>query len=142
LNIKSKPIIFLFCINIAFAQQKYLSPDDIKAEWQNYTSFQRQELVNFANFLFDEQFYERALLIYFQFLYKYPSDELEMAAYFKIGKCYELMGNWDLAENYYNRIIKESPPGSIASNAAKYQLSYVALQIGNYETIIEKTSQI
>ncbi len=118
-----------------------MSQDDIKAEWQNYTSFQRQELVNFANFLFDEQFYERALLIYFQFLYKYPSDELEMAAYFKIGKCYELMGNWDLAENYYNRIIKESPSGSIASNAAKYQLSYVALQIGNYETIIEKTSQ-
>ena len=118
-----------------------MSPDNIKAEWQNYTSFQRQELVNFANFLFDEQFYERALLIYFQFLYKYPSDELEMAAYFKIGKCYELMGNWDLAENYYNRIIKESPSGSIASNAAKYQLSYVALQIGNYETIIEKTSQ-
>ena len=141
MNIKLKPIIFLFCINIAFAQQKYLSPDDIKAEWQNYTSFQRQELVNFANFLFDEQFYERALLIYFQFLYKYPSDELEMAAYFKIGKCYELMGNWDLAENYYNRIIKESPSGSIALNAAKYQLSYVALQIGNYETIIEKTSQ-
>ncbi|MEC7799579.1 MAG: hypothetical protein VX517_05950, partial [Candidatus Neomarinimicrobiota bacterium] len=62
MNIKSKPIIFLFCINIAFSQQKYLSPDDIKAEWQNYTSFQRQELVNFANFLFDEQFYERALL--------------------------------------------------------------------------------
>ena len=60
-----------------------------------------------------------------------------MAAYFKIGKCYELMGNWDLAENYYNRIIKESPSGSIASNAAKYQLSYVALQTENYEKIID-----
>ena len=74
-----------------------MSPDDIKAEWQNYTSFQRQELVNFANFLFDEQFYERALLVFFQFLYKYPGDELEIAAYFNIAKCYEIMGIWDLA---------------------------------------------
>ena len=93
------------------SQQKYLSPEDVKSEWQDYTSFQRQELVNFATFLYDEEFYERALLVYFQFLYKYPGDELEMAAYFKIGKCYEMMENWDLAENYYNRIIAKAPEG-------------------------------
>ena len=141
MKIKKIPIIYLFCINIIFTQEKYLSPDDVKVEWQNYTSFQRQELVNFATFLFDEQFYERALLVFFQFLHKYPGDELEIAAYFNIAKCFEMMGNWDLAEKYYNRIIKEKRLGSVDSNAAKYQLSYVALQIGNYETIIEKTSQ-
>ena len=57
MKIKKIPIIYLFCINIIFTQEKYLSPDDVKVEWQNYTSFQRQELVNFATFLFDEQFY-------------------------------------------------------------------------------------
>ena len=87
LKIKKIPIIYLFCINIIFTQEKYLSPDDVKVEWKNYTSFQRQELVNFATFLFDEQFYERALLVFFQFLYKYPGDELEIAAYFNIAKC-------------------------------------------------------
>ena len=68
MKIKKIPIIYLFCINIIFTQEKYLSPDDVKVEWQNYTSFQRQELVNFATFLFDEQFYERALLVFFQFI--------------------------------------------------------------------------
>ena len=139
MKIKKIPIIYLFCINIIFTQEKYLSPDDVKVEWQNYTSFQRQELVNFATFLFDEQFYERALLVFFQFLYKYPGDELEIAAYFNIAKCYEMMDNWDLAENYYNRIIKETPIGSVDSNAAKYQLLYIAFETENYDKIIEST---
>ena len=139
MKIKKIPIVYLFCINIIFTQEKYLSPDDVKVEWQNYTSFQRQELVNFATFLFDEQFYERALLVFFQFLYKYPGDELEIAAYFNIAKCYEMMGNWDLAENYYNRIIKETRLGSVDSNAAKYQLLYIALETENYDKIIEST---
>ena len=133
-------IIFLFLASVS-SQQQYLSPDDVKVEWQNYTSFQHQELVNFATFLYDEEFYERALLIYFQFLYKYPEDELEMAAYFKIGKCYEMMENWDLAENYYNRIIERAPQGSMASNAASYQLHYISLETEQYNKVIEKTSE-
>ena len=95
------------------AQEQYISPEDVKVEWKNHTSFQRQELVNFATFLYNEGFYERALLSYFQYLYRYPKDKLEMAAYFQIGKCYENMRNWDLAKNYYNRIIDASPSGSV-----------------------------
>ena len=65
---KLKLIIVLLSLGFLSAQQRYLSPDDVKVEWQNYTSFQRQELVNFATFLYDEEFYDRALLVYFQFL--------------------------------------------------------------------------
>ena len=110
-------IIFFPFIN---AQEKYLSPDDVKAEWQNYTKFQREELVNFATFLYNEGFYERALLSYFQYLYKYPNDELEIATYFQIGKCYESMENWDLAKNYYNRILDEPSSNKVERKAAKY----------------------
>ena len=78
-----------------FGQQQYLDVEDIKEEWKDFTSFQRQELVNYTNFLYNEGFYERALLGYFQFLYKYPKDKLEIATYFQIAKCYENMENWD-----------------------------------------------
>ena len=138
---KLKIIIIFLLLDSMSSQQKYLSPEDVKSEWQDYTSFQRQELVNFATFLYDEEFYERALLVYFQFLYKYPGDELEMAAYFKIGKCYEMMENWDLAENYYNRIIEKAPEGSVESNAASYQLHYISLETEEYNKVIEKTSE-
>ena len=138
---KLKIIIIFLLLDSISSQQKYLSPEDVKSEWQDYTSFQRQELVNFATFLYDEEFYERALLVYFQFLYKYPGDELEMAAYFKIGKCYEMMENWDLAGNYYDRIIEKAPEGSVESKAASYQLNYISLETEEYNKVIEKTSE-
>ncbi|MDP6340092.1 MAG: hypothetical protein QF842_07235 [Candidatus Marinimicrobia bacterium] len=132
------PILFLV-LSISWAQEQYISPEDIKSEWRNYTSFQKQELVNFATFLYNEGFYERALLSYFQFLYKHPKDELELAAYFQIGKCYESLENWDLARNYYLRILDEGPPQSVAASAARYQLYYISLMNEDYRAIIDST---
>ena len=126
-------------LNSLFAQQKYLDVKDIKEEWKDFTSFQRQELVAYTTFLYSEGFYERALLGYFQYLYKYPKDDLEIAAYYQIAKCYEKLDNWDLAKNYYNRIIEESLPSSSNSNAAKYQIHYIDLINQNYDEIIEST---
>ena len=77
-----------------FGQQQYLDVEDIKEEWKDFTSFQRQELVNYTNFLYNEGFYERALLGCFQFLYKYPKDKLEIATYFQIAKSYENKSDW------------------------------------------------
>ena len=131
-------LLYIVCC-LCNAQERYLSPEDVKAEWQNHTSFQRQELVNFATFLYDEGFYERALLSYFQYLYRYPKDDLELATYFQIAKCYENMENWDLATNYYNRIIDNSPKVSVPNSAARYQLHYIALANKKYTAVIDST---
>ena len=86
-------------------------------------------------------FYERALLGYFQYLYKYPQDELEPAAYYQIGKCYEKMENWDLAKNYYNRLINSSDVKSSDSNAAKYQILYINFKNRMFDEILLQTDQ-
>tara|TARA_Y100000994_G_C15642733_1_gene421984 strand:- start:16 stop:1101 length:1086 start_codon:yes stop_codon:yes gene_type:complete len=132
-------LVLYLTLNTIFAQQKYLDVQDIKEEWKNFTSFQRQELVAYNTFLYSEGFYERALLGYFQYLYKYPKDDLEIAAYYQIAKCYEKLENWDLAKNYYDRIIDESSPGGLNSNAAKYQIHHIDLINENYNNIIENT---
>jgi len=139
--VKKKLIICIFFLSLFSinAQQQYLSTDDIKEEWNDYTSFQRVELINHSNFLFNEGRYERALLGYFQFLYKYPDDHLQLPAYYKIAKCYEKLKSWDLAKNYYNKIIDLSPNESIGVNSSKYQLLYILLLNNNYDKIIEKT---
>ena len=36
-----------------FSQQQYLDVEDIKEEWKDFTSFQRQELVSYTNFLYN-----------------------------------------------------------------------------------------
>ena len=63
-------VLFLALNSSLSAQQKYLDVQDIKEEWKDFTSFQRQELVAYNTFLYSEGFYERALLGYFQYLYK------------------------------------------------------------------------
>ena len=122
-------ILALVLLQGLFSQQQYLDVEDIKEEWKDFTSFQRQELVSYTNFLYNEGFYERALLGYFQFLYKYPKDELEIATYFQIAKSYENMENWDLARNYYNRIIEKSELDGANSNAANIKFSLLIYQI-------------
>ena len=124
-----------------FSQQQYLDVDDIKEEWKDFTSFQRQELISYSTFLFNEGFYERALLGYFQYLYKYPKDELENATYYQIGKCYEKLENWDLAINYYNRILNSSDPKSTDSKAAKNQILYIELKNGLFDEVLLKTDK-
>ena len=135
--LRFKISLLILCFTCINAQEKYLSPNDVKVEWQTFTNFQKQELVNFATFLYNEGFYERALLSYFQYLYKYPDDELQVATYFQIGKCYENMENWDLAKNYYNRILDESPADEVSIKAAKYQLYYIDLINKNYVSLID-----
>ena len=133
--------IVIFLPSYLFSQQQYLDVDDIKKEWKDFTSFQRQELINYTMFLYNEGFYERALLGYFQYLYKYPQDELESAAYYQIGKCYEKMENWDLAKNYYNRLINSSDVKSSDSNAAKYQILYINFKNRMFDEILLQTDQ-
>ena len=47
-------ILLIFSVQI-FSQQKYLSKEDIKNEWSEYTSFQKSELINHSNLLFKPQ---------------------------------------------------------------------------------------
>ncbi|MEE8437434.1 MAG: hypothetical protein V3S22_03750 [Candidatus Neomarinimicrobiota bacterium] len=121
-------------------QQPYLSVDQIQEEWQDYTDFQKQELVSFSNFLMDEGFYERALLGYFRFLYKFPHDSLKYSAYFQIAKAYELMGKLELSLKYYQRIVDEAPPSTLAAKASDRQIIYLLYIRGDLTEVFERTA--
>lgn len=139
MKIRKLAFVFILLTGLLVSQESYQSVDQVKEEWEDYTTFQKQELVAFSNFLMSEGFYERALLGFFQFLYKYPQDSLEFAAYYQIAKSYEYMGNDDLAMNYYQRIIDEAPPESNAAEAADFQITYLTLKGGDYTGVLERT---
>ena len=137
---KSIFILLIFLVQI-FSQQKYLSKDDIKKEWSEYTSFQKSELINHSNLLFDNGKYEDALLNYFQFVYLYPNDQLINAAYFKIAKCYEMLKSWDLSINYYQKIISSSDSSSVHYLSSNYQRLYSLFKIGQFQDIINSPNE-
>ena len=135
-----KLILYLFFVlSMSFSQQSYLSADQIELEWEGYTKFQRDEMVSFCDFLFNEGYYERCLISSFQFLYRLPDDPVKPALLHLIARSYEEMGNYSLARRYYNRVMDIESPNSIAYKSAKYREIYCYLLEGDIASVKLKT---
>ena len=131
--------IIVFQVCYLFGQENYRSVDDIKNEWSDHTNYQRDEMLSFIDFLFNEEYYERCLISSFQFLYKLPDDPQKPAILYLIARSYEEMGNYTLARRYYKRVMKIEPKTSIAYKASKYRETYSYLMEGNNESVLIKT---
>jgi hypothetical protein len=82
--------IFVYLIvSLVLSQQPYRSVEQVQEEWTDFTSYQREEMVSFCDFLFREGHFERCLLTSFQLLYKFPTDPLKPAVLYYIARCYE-----------------------------------------------------
>ena len=135
-----KLILYLFFVfSMSFSQQSYRSADQIELEWEGYTKFQRDEMVSFCDFLFNEGYYERCLISSFQFLYRFPDDPVKPALLHLIARSYEEMGNYSLARRYYNRVMDIESPNSIAYKSAKYREIYCYLMEGDIALVKLKT---
>ena len=83
-------------------------------------SHQKKKL-SFCDFLFKQGYYERCLQNAFQVLYKFPNDNIVSVLNYYIGRCYEEMENYELADAYYQKVIeKESSGGQIYKAAFCY----------------------
>lgn len=121
------------------AQQSYRSVDQVIEEWNDFTSTQRDEMISFCDFLFNEGFYERCLLSTFQVLYKFPEDPLTPVLFYYVARCYEEMENYKLAKRYYDKILLSDDKTSIAYNAAKYRKLYVHLDADEVDELMDLT---
>ena len=131
--------ILVFQICGLSGQENYRSVDDIKNEWDEHTNYQRDEMLSFIDFLFNEGHYERCLVSSFQFLYKLPEDPQETAILYLIARCYEGMENYTLARRYYNRVMKIEPETSVAYKASKYRETYSYLMEGDNKSVLINT---
>lgn len=133
----------LFCLiivaGLAAQNPPYRHTSDIREEWQDYSLFQKQELLSFCDFLSEEGFHDRALLAYFQFLYRYSGDPLEHTIYYRIANTYEASQNPGLARTYYERVLVEADSGSVEFRATGYRLLKLSLLEEDYEQVLEAT---
>ena len=134
---------YLLYMHIAFSviicQESYRSIEQIESEWGDYTKFQRDEMISFCDFLFNEGYYERCLISSFQFLYRLPDDPVKPALLYLIARSYEAMGNYSLSKKYYNRVIDIESKTSKAYKAANYRYLYCDLMEGNLEAVFSAT---
>ena len=135
-----KQIIIFFLLAQAFAQKDiYRNVDAIEKEWKGYTSYQKEEALSFCDFLFKEGHYERCLLNAFQVLYKFPNDDIVSVINYYIGRCYEEMNNYKLANIYYEKVIKKESKDNQKYKAAFYRNVYVKLMMDDVDEVLKVT---
>ncbi len=131
-------IVLLFSICITYSQN-YRSVDEIKDDWLEHTKFQKQELLSFCDFLIDGEHYERALLGLFQYLYKFPSDSLEVPILYHIARSYDLSGNPILANRYYDEVINLTDENNRVYRAAYYRKLLIKYYQEDHDAILQET---
>ena len=125
--------------SVIICQENYRSIEQIESEWGDYTKFQRDEMISFCDFLFNEGYYERCLISSFQFLYRLPDDPVKPALLYLIARSYEEMGNYSLSKRYYTRVMNIESKTSKAYQAANYRNLYCDLMEGNLDAVFSTT---
>ena len=135
-----KQIVIFFLLGQSFAQKDiYRNVEAIEKEWKGYTSYQKEEALSFCDFLFKQGYYERCLVNAFQALYKFPDDEIVSVLNYYIGRCYEEMMNYKLANIYYQKVINKEPKDSQNYKAAFYRNVYVKLMMDDVDDVLKIT---
>jgi len=93
--------------------------------------------LNFCDFLFDEGYYERAILACFRYVFLYPDDRIISLVYYRIGRSYEKSGIYNLAIEYYKKVQSEVGSGSSEYTSSLYRITYLHLQSGNYGEVLD-----
>ena len=135
-----KQIIIFFLLAQSFAQKEiYRNVEAIEKEWKGYTSYQKDEALSFCDFLFKQGHYDRCLINAFQALYKFSDDDIVSVLNYYIGRCYEEMMNYKLANIYYQKVIKKEPIDSQSYKAAFYRNVYVKLMMDDVDDVLKIT---
>ena len=128
-------IMLVVALSPLSAQTTYGTVADLEEQWKKYTSYQKEELSSFCDFLFEQGYYERCVVACFRYLFLYPDDPLTPNVYYKIARSYEEQGKYKLATNYYSKSQNEVQPNSSEFRATKYRLIYLNLMQGDYDTV-------
>ena len=127
-------LVFFFLPELG-GQTTYGTVADLEEQWRKYTSYQKDELTNFCDFLFDEGHFDRCIVASFRYLFLYPNDPLTPNVYYKIARSYEEQGNFPLATEYFEKVQNEVQPNSSEFRAARYRLIYLHLMQGEFDTV-------
>ena len=138
-NLFQKLLLSLLIFSNLFSQINYRSIDEIESEWAGYASYQKEEMLTFCDFLFKEKHYERFLISSFQLLLKLENDPIVPTIFYYIGRSYEELGSYSLAERYYNKVLKTTNVQSKEYKAANYRLLHTYYLSGKFDEVLIKS---
>jgi len=97
------------------------------------------QLFSRAEKKFEEKSYEEALVLFNEYLDRFPDRPMAGAALMKTGAIHMALGNNDRARNVYKRIIAEYPDSYFVPDA-RIEIMVTYYNQGEYETVIEQAA--
>ena len=141
-KLKNLKIVFLIILfNISYGQSLYKTVEDLEEKWENYTSYQKEELLSFMDFLFQEKKYDKCITAGFRYNFLYPEDSLIPEIYFFIARSYEELTDYNKALEFYKKSQNLSKINSSLFKSNQYRIAYIYLMLGNFNEV-NKISEI
>lgn len=122
-------VVFFLCLIIANV------PDIRAADADSEKQFE------FAESLFQQGDFFRAITEYKRFIFFYPEDELVEDAYFRIGESYFRVGRWDDTITSVDEFLNEFPESDLA-DAALFLKATAQRNLNRYDEALTSYSQI
>jgi ABC-type branched-subunit amino acid transport system substrate-binding protein/predicted negative regulator of RcsB-dependent stress response len=97
------------------------------------------QLFSRAEKMFEEKSYEEALVLFNEYLDRFPDRSMAGAALMKMGTIHMALGNNDRARNVYKRIITEYPDSFFVPDA-RIEIMITYYNQGEYETVIKQAA--
>jgi branched-chain amino acid transport system substrate-binding protein len=97
------------------------------------------QLFSEAEKMFQEKSYEKALVLFNEYLDRFPDRSMAGAALMKTGAIHMALGNNDSARNVYKRLIAEYPESYFVPDA-RIEIMVTYYNQGEYETVIEQAA--
>jgi tetratricopeptide (TPR) repeat protein len=98
-------VLVLFCL-------------ETPAQAQTHSGFSAEQILNFANHLFSQQEYFRAIGEYERFLFLYPNNPEAPTAALRIAQCYHQGKRWDEALEAVEGFLREYPQSPLVGQAS------------------------
>ena len=96
--------------------------------------FSQENILKFANYLYEDEDYIRAIHEYKRYLSIFSSKPPDCdQIYYKIALCYKSLNQEEYALRYFEKILKEFPESKLNSEAV-LQMGYTHFCLGNYDT--------
>ena len=110
-------------------------------KWEEYTTYQKEELLSFIDFLFQQEYYDKCITAGFRYNFLYPQDSLIPEIYFFIARSYEQLSEYKKALEFYKKSQNLVKSNSSLFKSNQYRITYIYLILGNFKEV-NKISEV
>ena len=112
---------------------------------ENIEYFSKEKIIEYADYLFDNDEYQMAINEYQRAYYISDSNREKLNLKINIGKCYNYLGHYDSSIDVYKSVINESSDKAVLAEL-RYQIGLTYFEKENYSLsekyLIENTPRL